>query len=116
MGYKGRMILLAIALTISVGLTMYDYANSDLDSDLPALKWVVIGGVIVSLLFWWLGKQYDKVRYYAQTDILTGAYNRLFSTVMFSRLLKRTERTNEKLNVFLVDINNLIKSMIYTDI
>jgi diguanylate cyclase (GGDEF)-like protein len=102
MGYKGRITLLIVVFATSVEFSTYDYIN-----DLPAVKWDVLGGVILSVLSWWFGKQYDKVRYYSQRDILTGTYNRLYSSAMFLKLLKRVERANQRLNVFVVDINDL---------
>jgi diguanylate cyclase (GGDEF)-like protein len=57
-------------------------------------------------LGWWLGEQYDQVKFASHHDALTHAYNRRFLTETFPKMTARADRRQEKLLLFVVDIND----------
>lgn len=58
------------------------------------------------VLFWFLGREYDKTIYIAENDELTDVHNRRYITSKITTLLKNTIKHNEKVSVIIVDLNN----------
>ncbi len=86
--------------------------------------WLVSGAVVslILLLFWWnrylskmnnrleithaeLGKAHDELELLSITDPLTGTYNRLKIDRIFSEEIKRSERYEHPLSIFMIDID-----------
>ncbi|MGD8191876.1 GGDEF domain-containing protein [Brevibacillus ginsengisoli] len=55
---------------------------------------------------YWIGKQYDKVKFYSEKDELTGLYNRRFVVRIFEKISLLSERANSRLFVLIIDCNN----------
>lgn len=87
-------------LTI-ISIRIYDY----LFWDYP-LSALPLPEVIAIILAFFFGKQYDKVKFYSDRDSLTGLYNRRFAAAVFSDMLSKTNKKNEKLSVLLLDCDN----------
>ncbi|MEK4259397.1 MULTISPECIES: GGDEF domain-containing protein [unclassified Paenibacillus] len=101
MRYSGRIISLLIVAISSLGLIIYNFAtNGHLD----------MIHIIVSIFYiffgWWLGKQYDKVKYYSEKDLLTECYNRRFVKNIFPKLKSQSDRNSEKFVVFIIDVDD----------
>jgi diguanylate cyclase (GGDEF)-like protein len=58
------------------------------------------------IMAFWLGRQYDKVKYYSERDSLTGLYNRRFIANDIRKILAAVDKKNEKLSVLLLDCDN----------
>ena len=58
------------------------------------------------LVFWWLGKQYDMVKFLSEIDPLTKIYNRRYIFQKFKKFSVLLDRKNEKLILFFIDIND----------
>lgn len=63
--------------------------------------------VAEAIVAWGLGWHYDKVRFYAQKDSLTLAYNRRFIESVFPKLVARSDRNHSPLAVMLIDVDDL---------
>lgn len=101
MKYTGRIISLLIVMLSSLGLIIYNYLfHGFLD----------VIHVTVSAFYlafgWWLGTQYDKVKYLSEKDLLTESYTRRFVMDMFPKLRSLSDRKGQQLILFLIDINN----------
>ncbi|MGJ7922115.1 GGDEF domain-containing protein [Neobacillus sp. LXY-4] len=62
--------------------------------------------IVTTCTVWWLGKQYDKAKYYSEKDYLTGLYNRRFIEETLPKLLSLADKKNEKLSITILDCNN----------
>lgn len=56
-------------------------------------------------LFWWLGKQYDLLRYVSEKDVLTQVYNRRYVMEKFPQLIYGTDRRGDTLCLLVIDID-----------
>jgi diguanylate cyclase (GGDEF)-like protein len=101
MKYTGRIISLLIVAISTLGLILYNYIFH------VYLDWI---HVIVSAFYlffgWLLGKQYDKVKYLSEKDLLTESYNRRFVMDIFPKLKSLSDRKKQKLIIFLIDVND----------
>lgn len=101
MKYTGRIISLLIVAISSLGSILYNY-----------ISYVYLGMIhAIVLAFylyigWWLGKQYDKVKYLSEKDLLTESYNRRFVIDIFPKLKSLSDRKIQKLVVFLIDVDD----------
>jgi diguanylate cyclase (GGDEF)-like protein len=111
MGYKGRVILILIYLFIVLAWHSF-YFLVDFTSSYFFMvekghyKWDAVLIPLFSPFIWLLGLQYDKARFLSEKDALTGLYNRRFVSQITPKLLSQINRTQEKLNVSLIDCNN----------
>jgi diguanylate cyclase (GGDEF)-like protein len=101
MKYKGRIFVVTVVLVLILiirgyGILYYNY---------PPFKFPFLG-LIILLVFWWLGKQYDMVKFLSEKDTVTNIYNRRYVIHTFPKLSVLMDRKNEKLMLFLIDVNN----------
>lgn len=101
MRYKGRIILIIVALVSTsvirgYGILYYNY---------PFYQFPFFG-LIFLLVCWWLGKQYDMVKFLSDNDTLTKIYNRRYVFHAFPKLSVLMDRKDEKLILFYIDIDN----------
>jgi diguanylate cyclase (GGDEF)-like protein len=93
-----------------IGGVLFVFINSVLNlklSDQPLLGTQQILFSVANLaLCWWLGKKYDEAKFYSEKDPLSQVYNRRFVMKLFSKLLAKVNRKNEKLTLFVLDIDN----------
>lgn len=102
MKYTGRIITVAIAIVIGViVITTHYYQYGKID-----IVDIVIGLIMILFSWFFMGKQYDKMKYLSERDVLTNSYNRRFVLEIFDKLLALVERNNQKLCVFVIDVDN----------
>ncbi|WP_134699166.1 GGDEF domain-containing protein [Ammoniphilus sp. YIM 78166] len=97
----GRILGLLLAIALSIGVNGYFYLRLN-HFDLGLFFMLPI----LLFLGWFLGRQYDRVRYLSEKDVLTETYNRRFIHEMFPKLIALTERKNETMAVTLIDVDN----------
>ena len=101
MKYTGRIIVVVVALVFTLlirwyGVLYYNYPTHQ-------FPFISIG---VLFVFWWLGKQYDMVKFLSEIDPLTNIYNRRYLFHTFPKLSVLIDRKDEKLILFFIDINH----------
>lgn len=101
MKYKGRIIVVIVVLVLT--LLVRGYAILFLNY--PPFQFPLFG-LSILLVFWWLGKQYDRVKFLSENDPLTKIYNRRYVIQTFPKLSVLMDRKDGKLRVFLIDVNN----------
>jgi diguanylate cyclase (GGDEF)-like protein len=62
--------------------------------------------IIAVLIAWFVGSQFEKMRFYAEKDYLTGVYNRRFAEKLFPKLKTKADKNKKTIGVFILDINN----------
>ncbi|MGX2962018.1 GGDEF domain-containing protein (plasmid) [Peribacillus sp. JNUCC 23] len=67
---------------------------------------VPIPAIIVLVIAWYLGEQYDKYVYLSTRDSLTGLYNRRYVTDKFPNLSRCANRRKLNICTLLVDVND----------
>ena len=101
MKYTGRIIVVVVALVFTLAIRGYGV----LYYNYPTYQFPFISlGVL--LVFWWLGKQYDMVKFLSEIDPLTNIYNRRYLFHTFPKLSVLIDRKAEKLILFFIDINH----------
>lgn len=97
MGYKGRAILVFIAIiNIIICCLIID--------QLKVVHMVyLLGGLVIA---WILGHRFDEVQYTSETDALTGVRNRWRAQKLFDRQRRRAERRSKILAAFIIDIDD----------
>ena len=101
MKYKGRIIVVIVVLVLTLVIRGY----AILYYNYPPFKFPLFG-LIILLVFWWLGKQYDMVKFLSENDALTKIYNRRYVIHTFPKLSVLMDRKDEKLILFFIDIDN----------
>jgi diguanylate cyclase (GGDEF)-like protein len=96
--YLGRIN--ALIFIIVSYLTMFTIARSSI------ILFQFIFIVLLCVVGWGLGKQYDKVNFLAEKDPLTEIYNRRFVFTILPSILEIMDKKNEKLCVFVLDIDD----------
>ncbi len=100
MKYTGRIYTVIVALAAIVLMRVL----GSLYYDVPALQFPFVG-LIVIIVFWWLGKKYDLVKFLSEKDVLTKVYNRGYVIQTFPRLSVLMDKKEEKLSLFLIDVD-----------
>jgi diguanylate cyclase (GGDEF)-like protein len=101
MKYTGRIAIVAVALVSIIVIRMYGIFYLNYSST----KFPFIGMFII-LIFWWLGKKYDMVKFLSEKDVLTKIYNRRYIIHTFPKLSVLMDKKDEKLSLFLIDVDN----------
>jgi diguanylate cyclase (GGDEF)-like protein len=100
MKFSGRSIVyiaVILSLTIKIyGILYYNY---------PIFNIPFIG-IIIVFLSWLLGKQYDKVKFLSEKDVLTKLYNRRFMILNFPNLIAAVDRNQKKLILYFIDVDD----------
>lgn len=96
--YTGR-IAITIFVIVSY-LAMWGIGNQ------PISSFRLVALVFFCIMGWWLGKQYDMAKFYAEKDVLTNVYNRRVVEIITPKLLALAERNKKQLAVFIIDIDN----------
>jgi diguanylate cyclase (GGDEF)-like protein len=104
MKYIGRIVITTVVFALVVTARIY----GNIYYNYPIFK-LPFFGILAILICWWLGSQYDKVKFYSEKDVLTGIYNRRFIIQTFPRLLARMDKINGKLRLFFIDVDNFKK-------
>lgn len=103
MKYTGRIITTLISIAVGIPYVFYNYTTLQSPGRTIIDTSVLI---ITTVTLWWLGKQYDKAKFYSEKDYLTGLYNRRFVEEILPKLLSSVDRRNEQLSISLLDCNN----------
>jgi diguanylate cyclase (GGDEF)-like protein len=99
MKYTGRISgVLFVIINGVLGLKLH------LQGPLGIKQLLILAGNLA--LCWWLGKKYDEAKFYSEKDPLSQVYNRRFVLKLFSKLLTKVNNKNEKLSIFVLDIDN----------
>lgn len=101
MGYKGRIISVAFVAIIIITIRMIvksHFGSTPHQIPLPAIVLLVIG--------WFLGREYDKSVYIANRDSLTGLLNRRYVLGKIQKNFLKAKRKKYKVAVILLDVNN----------
>ncbi|XFO67319.1 hypothetical protein SPSIL_035140 [Sporomusa silvacetica DSM 10669] len=101
MTYTGRIIGSSFIFALSFGLRVYAYYNFNLSFSYPPIL-----GIVCCIVAWWMGKQYDRAKFYSEKDSLTGLYNRRYVDKVISSLLIQMNRKNAKLSICILDCDN----------
>lgn len=101
MKYTGRITITIVSFVFIVATRVYFYIYYNF----PLKQLPFIGGIGL-LIFWWLGSQYDKIKFYSEKDVLTGIYNRRFVIQALPRLLAQMNKRKANLTFFLIDVDN----------
>jgi len=101
MGYTGRITGIIIMLLVIVVMRIYAYFYFNY-----ALSNPPIIGVVCLAISYWVGKKFDKVKFYSDRDSLTGLYNRRFIDENSSDFLTKKYKKNQKLCISILDCNN----------
>ncbi|HEY0828299.1 MAG TPA: GGDEF domain-containing protein [Bacilli bacterium] len=101
MKYTGRIYTVIVALVAIVIMRVY----GTLYYNFPAWKFPFLG-LIVIIVYWWLGKKYDQVKLLSEKDVLTKVYNRRYVTRTFPKLSVLMDKKEEKLSLFLIDVDD----------
>lgn len=102
MKYTGRLISVAIVLLFN--LMRYYYYHIYFANPFKA-SFFVLTAVFLAVV-WIGGKQYDRAKYYAEKDPLTGAYNRRVVNELFVKQRAAAKRRNEKIGIALIDLDD----------
>jgi len=101
MGYRGRVIsvfFVAVLLLFIRQMVSVHFGYPPHPFPIPAM--------IVLILAWLFGKQYDKYVYLSIRDPLTGLYNRRYVMEKFLSMAKYADRKNVNISILLLDVND----------
>jgi diguanylate cyclase (GGDEF)-like protein len=101
MRHTGRIIALIVAVVVFLIIRIWAYYRYDFPFTSPPIL-----ALICFFTAWWLGKQYDQVKYYSEKDVLTGLYNRRYVYDGLPMLLAQVARRNATLSIAILDCNN----------
>jgi diguanylate cyclase (GGDEF)-like protein len=101
MGIFGRIRSMLITLCIINAYAMYYLL---VDGHIGIEVWFAYPLTIP--IAYWKGLQYDKAKYYAEKDPLTGLYNRRFVLDMYDKIIALSKRNQTKMYVMVLDCNN----------
>ncbi|WP_162463328.1 GGDEF domain-containing protein [Paenibacillus psychroresistens] len=101
MKYTGRIAIVSIAIIIIFVIRIYGHFNYDV----PIYQFPFFGLVII-LVFWLLGKQYDHVKFLSEKDVLTKLHNRRYMIQTFPKLIAAADRNREKLILYFIDVDD----------
>lgn len=101
MKYKGRIISVSFIIIIIFSIRIV--VKSHFDSTphqipFPAFILIIVG--------WFLGKEYDKSVYRANSDSLTGLFNRHYVLDEIHKIFAKAKRKNKKVAIILIDVND----------
>lgn len=98
MKYTGRVTGTIVAVIIFVCIRMYAYIYLNYPLTNPPVLLPVF-----LLLVWMLGKQYDKVKYYSEVDVLTALFNRRYVYTVFPDIIAQADKKNEEVSICIID-------------
>jgi diguanylate cyclase (GGDEF)-like protein len=101
MNYTGRITCIIITLIAVIAIRLYAYILFNYSFTNPP-----VFGIILLFISFYIGKQYDKVKFYSEKDLLTGLYNRRFIDKYLSPLLTQMNKENEILSIAILDCDN----------
>jgi diguanylate cyclase (GGDEF)-like protein/PAS domain S-box-containing protein len=103
MRYTGRMT--ATLITILIFVVWFTVSYQFLPMRL--IYWYLGGVFLSSLLAWYLGFYYDKIKFLSVQDKLTSAYNRSYIYEIFPKLIAQMERKHSVFSITILDLDDL---------
>lgn len=100
--YKGRIVTTLISIIVGIPYVAYNYQT--LQSSIRTFIDTTVL-IVTTVTLWWLGKQYDKAKFYSEKDYLTGLYNRRFIEEIFPKLISSAKKI-EQLSILILDCND----------
>lgn len=97
MKYTARITLSLISVFVSSAEFFIESAINSYE---------LIFNALMTILAWYVGGLVDKFVFLSQKDFLTKVYNRRFIDKRMPKMLKRAQRKNHPLCLFLIDVNN----------
>ncbi|WP_462410806.1 GGDEF domain-containing protein [Neobacillus sp. Marseille-QA0830] len=101
MKYQGRIVIFSLFLSINMFEMVYYFLK---DGTVSKMEYVSLP--IMLLIAWWLGHQYDKVKFLSEKDPLTGLYNRRYMDTCFFKMKAYADRSGRNISILFIDINN----------
>ncbi|MBS4195753.1 GGDEF domain-containing protein [Lederbergia citri] len=98
MEFKGRIIAVLTVVFIQTAWIIYNIAFMNIIFH----RFLFLAELIV---IYWLGKKVDDYKFLSERDFLTKLYNRRYVFNVFPKLANHL-RSDEKINVFVLDIND----------
>jgi diguanylate cyclase (GGDEF)-like protein len=96
----GRIFFVSIAVVSALRWMFYYYQETG------RFNWnEIIHNIPVFIIVWFLGKKYDEAKFLSNFDPLTKTNNRRFIFKEFNKLVKRADKNNNSLTLFLIDID-----------
>lgn len=96
--YTGRMI---ITMFIIISYFVMWYIVNE-----PPSYFYLFASIFFCIIGWKLGKQYDKAKFLSEKDVLTNVFNRRFVEKVTPKLMALAKRSNKKLGVSVIDVDN----------
>jgi diguanylate cyclase (GGDEF)-like protein len=100
--YKGRIVTTLISIIVGIPYVAYNYKT--LQSSIRTFIDTTVL-IVTTVILWWLGKQYDKAKFYSEKDYLTGLYNRRYIEEIFPKLISSAKKI-EQLSILILDCND----------
>ncbi|TBL70904.1 GGDEF domain-containing protein [Paenibacillus thalictri] len=104
MKYTGRIVIMSVFLVLYGIVRVY----GNVYYNFPYTRFPYLG-IIALAICWWMGGQYDKVKFYSEKDVLTGICNRRHVIQIFPKIIERIGKRDGILNLFLIDVDNFKK-------
>ena len=106
MRYKARIIALVCVFISECIWVGFSRMNGDFYA-LHQFFIAVMAWFFFSAVGWWIGKGYDKARYYSEKDSLTDTYNRSYFMKKAPKYLQAGERTGSGIAFVFLDLDRL---------
>ncbi|HET7658681.1 MAG TPA: bifunctional diguanylate cyclase/phosphodiesterase [Bacillales bacterium] len=106
MRYTARFIALGFVFISVLLWAGYMWINDDFHGLRQPLI-AVAAWFFYSAVGWWIGKSYDKAKYYSERDTLTDTYNRSYFMLKAPKYLAAAERNGYGLAVIMIDLDRL---------
>ncbi|MGG3924480.1 GGDEF domain-containing protein [Metabacillus fastidiosus] len=101
MKYTGRIFVFIFILIFQYSLVAYLYYENGYIEEVN-----YIATPVMLFFGYFIGKQFDKVKFYSEKDILTNLYNRRFIMTNFKKFAAAAERMNSKFFILVIDCDN----------
>jgi diguanylate cyclase (GGDEF)-like protein len=101
MKYTGRIVGVILVVVIGILMTTIHFLKYGKIDNAD-----IIVSIIMAFIVWFfIGRQYDRFKFLSEKDFLTEVYNRRFVYRTFKKLLSKIDMSKEKLSIFVVDID-----------
>lgn len=105
MKYHGRVVQIGF-IWLLFGLNYFYLQTHNFKMRMDIM---VIVLALLTMVAWWLGGRYDRLKYYSLRDDLTLTYNRRYVYSNFPKMKNQADRRGHKLHVYVIDINDFKK-------
>lgn len=103
----GRLVGTGLGFAFGAAVTASFLAGT---GELAQLRSAAAAGVVFCAITlpigWWFGNCYDRLKRWADQDVLTGVYSRRFLQQVYPRLVRQADRKTKRFSVILIDVDN----------